>query len=385
MILTIIGYQDAIDDFANIQRLNFKVIEGTKDNKTQNSKVNQEKSIPKEKGVDTMKKNCYKRADGRWQYSKQLNGMLYYAIANTYRELLDKIKNIKPRQIRNVKKVKTSNLTFIQYFETYIETYIKSKNIKENSKREWTYQLETYIKPFVQRIPLTSITTEQLQKVVNAIKFERTRERVIQKIKKVIQKAYISGKIKKDISLGIEKPKRTTTEERLPLTIEEQKAFLQKAKNSKVYAFAIFSLIVGSRREETVNFNMKTDLNEEKSQIHIKGTKTQNADRFVNVSKDFIQFLKDNLPQGRFEYKKDFYTKHISNIFKELNINNCLHGLRHTCSANLYFLGAKDKYRQMQLGHSSIVTTNDIYTNIKQNIEKSSLRELYGDLYPNFD
>ena len=75
----------------------------------------------------------------------------------------------------------------------------------------------------------------------------------------------------------------------------------------------------------------------------------------------------------------------LKKILTKIKINNCLHGLRHTCSANLYFLGARDKYRQSQLGHASITTTNDIYTNIKENIPTRYLRLVYGDLYPTFD
>lgn len=343
------------------------------------------KSTPTEKGVDTMKKHCSRRKDGRWQYSMQRNGYLYYAIASTYRQLLEKIPQIKPRLVKAVKRIKCKDATFIQYFETYIETFVKPKPVQKATKYEWTHQLEKYIKPHVQRLPLESITTEQLQKVINSIKFERTRERVMQKIKKVVQKAYISGKIKKDVSLGLEKLKRTKTQERPPLTLEEQKALLQRAKNSRVYAFVMFSLVVGSRREESVKFNIETDLNEDKMLLHIKGTKTKNADRYVKVSRSFVEFLKSNLIKGKFEYSKDFYTKAVGDLFRDLGIENCLHGLRHTCAANLYFLGANDKYRQMQLGHSSIVTTNDIYTNIKENIAKADLRELYGDLYPQFD
>lgn len=332
-----------------------------------------------------MRKNCTKRKDGRWQYSKQKNGMLWYAIANTYRELIAKIPNIKPRLIKKFKNIRQKVTTLIQYFEAYIETYIKPQPITEQTKKEWTHQLEHYIKPHIQRLPIESITAEHLQKIINSIDKERTRERVLQKLKKVIQKAYLSGKIKADISLTLEKPKRTNIEERPPLTYDEQVKFLEKAKESKDYAFFMFSIIIGSRREETVKFDIETDLDEENKTIHIRGTKTKNADRKVEVSSAFIEFLKNNLKDGTFKFKKDYYTKVARDIFKDAGIKNCLHGLRHTCAANLYFLGAKDKYRQMQLGHSSIVTTNDIYTNIKENIPKEKLLELYGDLYPRFD
>ena len=96
----------------------------TNNTKTQQSKETR-KSTPNElKGVDTMKKNCYHRKDGRWQYSKQENGVLYYTIANTYRELLEKIKQIKPRQIKQIKNVKTKTLTFFSYYVKFRHLFI---------------------------------------------------------------------------------------------------------------------------------------------------------------------------------------------------------------------------------------------------------------------
>ncbi len=336
------------------------------------------------KGVDTMKKNCYKRPDGRWQYSKQQNGYLYYAIANTYRDLLEKIKNIKPRQIRHVQRVKSNVTTFIQYFELYYDTFIKTKKMAKETLLSWNRTLKAIAENF-QRVPLDSLSVESIQKFILRIKQERTREVTYQRVVRVLKKAYATGKLKRDITLGLERPKRETFQERKPLSLEEQIAVLEKAKASKIYAFYVFSIIVGTRREETAKFNYATDVDENKCTIHVKGTKTKNADRNVQVSKGFLNFLKTNLPLGKFKHGKDYYTKHIKELFTESGVDSCLHALRHTCSANLLFLGANDKYRQMQLGHSSIVTTNDIYTNIKENIPKAKLLELYKDLYPAFD
>ena len=67
-----------------------------------------------------MKKNCYKRKDNRWEYKKQENGLKYYTIANTYRELIDKIKNIKPTQINYVSQIKSKTTTFASYFASII-------------------------------------------------------------------------------------------------------------------------------------------------------------------------------------------------------------------------------------------------------------------------
>lgn len=335
-----------------------------------------------------MKKNCYHRKDGRWEYSKQENGLLYYTIANTYRELLEKIKSIKPKQIKQVKRIKTKILTFLQYFKFYIDNYVRTKKLKQESLRSWERTADNYIAKYFPRMPLDKLTTEDIQKFINSIDKERTREIIFQQVVKVLQKAYVTGKIKKDITLGLEKPERQNIKDVPPLNIEEQQALIQKVKNTNLYAFVMFSIIIGSRREETMRFNYDTDVNENKQIIYIKGTKTKQArkaPRQVKVTKAFIQFLKDYLPKGKFDFNICYPTKKIGEIFKELNIKSCLHGLRHTCATNLYFLGAKDKYRQLQLGHASIVTTNDIYTNIKENIPKTKLLEIYGDLYPKFD
>lgn len=333
-----------------------------------------------------MKKNCYRRSDGRWQYSKQQNGYRYYTIANTYRELLEKIPKIKPTLIKEIKHKtnKTNQKTFIQYYQFYIDNYIKNKKIGEKSQKDWQRQLTKDITPAFKYIKLEDITTEKIQNFIDNIDKERKQEMLYQRITKVLKKAYATGKIKRDITLGIEKPKRQNIQERHPLTFHEQIQFLKAIKNTKIYAFAIFSIIVGSRREETMRFEMK-DIDEIKQTIHIKGTKTANADRYVKVSKEFINFLKINI-KDKFNFEISYATHSIGKIFKKLKIKGaCLHSLRHTCSANLYFLGAKDKYRQMQLGHSSMITTNDIYTNIKENISARKLRLIYGDLYPRFD
>ncbi len=336
--------------------------------------------------TDTMRKNCYRRPDGRWQYSKQQNGYRYYAIANTYRELLEKIPKIKPTKKTDVKRIKsTSKMTVIAYFEYFYDSYIKNKELTKSTKHEWWAMINNYIKPNFFRLELEKCSTEQIQKFINSIKKETTRGKIFQKVKKVFLKAFVTGQIKRDVTLGLEKPKQKNKLVRTPMTLEEQKLFVAEAKKSKIYAFCMFSLIVGSRREETLKFDLSKDLDEVKQTIHIHGTKTVNADRKVKVTKAFIDFLKTNMKKNTFDMHPTTATKATKDIFNAIGINKSLHELRHTCSANLYFLGAKDKYRQLQLGHASIVITNDIYTQIKENISEADLRDIYGDLYPRFD
>lgn len=166
---------------------------------TQSQKKKQKKAYSRKwiKRSRHNEKNCYRRTDGRWQYSKQENGLIYYTIANTYRELIAKIDKIQPRQIKQVKRIKTKILTFIEYYKLYIASYVDTKNIKQHTKDIWNILLKKYIAPAFQRVPLEKVTPEQIQKFINSIDKERTREMIYQNIIKVLQKAYITGKIKR--------------------------------------------------------------------------------------------------------------------------------------------------------------------------------------------
>ena len=89
--------------------------------------------------------------------------------------------------------------------------------------------------------------------------------------------------------------------------------------------------------------------------------------------------------QTYFKYNPDYYTKIIQEIYETAGIQNkTLHDLRHTCSTNLLYLGVADKFRQQYLGHANIVMTNDIYTNLQDDITVDGLVKLYNNLYPKF-
>ena len=100
-----------------------------------------------------------------------------------------------------------------------------------------------------------------------------------------------------------------------------------------------------------------------------------------------ITLLKNNAERSEsenyFYYNPDYYTKKIQEIYAKAKIRDkTLHDLRHTCATNLLYLGMPDKFRQQYLGHANIVMTNDVYTNLQDDITKDGLLKLYNNLYP---
>lgn len=319
-----------------------------------------------------------RRSDGRWVYTKTINKKRVYLYAKTQQELINKIKK---------HKIKKETVTFekdIDFIDKWYKT-IKLPNLSEKSKLIYHNTLNNYIKPFFEKRTIKQTKLFELQEFINNIKFERIRIQVYQHVKSIFRYALACGKIKIDIAQALVLPKRKNIITRESLTIEEQSRLLNYIRDHKLETFIIFSIVIGTRRNETLAFEL-SDIDEKKNLLHIKGTKTESADRIIKISNSMIEFLKEhNQTVPYFNFTEDYVTKNVKKIFKNLNMEHCVHSLRHTCSTNLYYLGIRDKERQHILGHKSIVTTNNIYTNLEQDIKKEDVVKLYNNLYYEFD
>ena len=203
----------------------------------------------------------------------------------------------------------------------------------------------------------------------------------MQHTKAIFDYAYSNRYINNNPAIALKLPKKANKETIKPLTIEEQQTLLKNIKGHKLETFIYFSLIFGTRRNETLAFKIE-DINEDKQLLHINGTKTENAQRDIKISKDMINYLKsNNQTNPYFNFTSDFVTKNITKLLKKLKINKTLHALRHTTATNLFYLGYKDKERQQYLGHANITTTNNIYTYLENDIKKEDIHKLYNNLY----
>lgn len=318
-----------------------------------------------------------RRNDGRWVYTKTIDGKRTYFYGKTQQDLISKIKK------GTNKKILPKNITENLINEWYKST--KEPNISELTKEIYNNTLNNYIRPFFKSKNINNVTLYEIQSFINNIDKERTREFVYQHIKSIFRYALATQKIKVDITQALILPRRKNKIIRKSLTIAEQKILLNSLQNNKLKMFIIFSLVIGTRRNETLAFDI-CDINEEKLTLHIKGTKTETADRTIKLSQNMIELLKkNNKTKPYFNFTPTYVTKGVKKIFKNLNMEHCVHSLRHTCSTNLYYLGAREKERQNILGHKSITTTNDIYTNLELDVSKDDVIKLYNNLYPNFD
>ena len=119
--------------------------------------------------------------------------------------------------------------------------------------------------------------------------------------------------------------------------------------------------------------------------LFINGTKNLSSIREIVVGNSIIELLKKYGENKSFK-EDDFIIKNISfygisEWFKKWQIKNNLpiirfHDLRHTHATLLLALGVDIKTISKRLGHSSIVTTMNIYTHVLESLDKSAADKL---------
>ena len=321
-------------------------------------------------------KNIYKRKDGRYEYSKMIDNERIYIIKSTRKELEKEVRELKQRNKIQRNKYLFKNIV-LEWYHNFKEPYIK-----DSAKQVYNTTIYTHILTKLENKNINKFTFKELQLFINSFcDKRRIQEILLQHLKAIFDYAYSNKYITINPTTALKPPKKASREIIKPLTIDEQQKLLQAIKGHKLKTFIFFSLIFGTRRNETLAFKME-DINEDKQLLHINGTKTENAQRDIKISKAMIEYLKEhNISKPYFNFTSDYVTKYTTKLLKSIGIEKSLHSLRHTTATNLFYLGYRDKERQQYLGHANITTTNNIYTYLENDINKEDIHRLYNNFY----
>ena len=185
-----------------------------------------------------------------------------------------------------------------------------------------------------------------------------------------------SNILKKDVTLGIKRPKK---EKKLPsvLTKEETKKILSSLETKKSKLIASLMYACGMRVSEIINLKINDfDFEEKIGQIRqAKGKK----DRIFNIPQFLLNDLKKQFKKQKEKNQEYLFTgpkgrlssrniqKIVSNAAKRAGINKHVscHTLRHSFATHLLENNVDIRKIQELLGHSNLSTTQ-IYTHVSQ-------------------
>ncbi len=324
-------------------------------------------------------KNITKRKDGRWQAYFTHNKKRYFIYDTNKKTCYKKLIELKTKLTGESPKHRENPKTnFFDFAKMWYEKF-KKNNIKDSTKEMYLNCINKHLSKINE--DFKDITTLKLQNFLNKLGNTRTKEITYICLKQIFKKAKELEIIQKDPTEYLTKGK-IVKKERLNLNLQEQKTILANLnQQDKFSQLILFYLLTGARRNEALYLPIK---NITKEYVLIEGTKTKNAFRYVKVSEKLSQMLLKNQNETLFEYSEKYVEKKFRNFCKNIEIKATIHQLRHTYSTNLYYLGAKDKERQVFLGHSSSILTNDIYTHLDPTITKEDIVNLYKGFYPTF-
>ena len=311
----------------------------------------------------------------------------YEVRADTLEELGAKLER-KKRELEDNKQ-KESNILVKEWAEQCFNTY--KTNLRENSRKTTWDRINRCILKNIGDMRLKSVTPLNCQEVLNLQKGKSKSHinKVTHDLKFIFSHAVYNDLIPKDPTLLLQKPQGTYTPHRA-ITEYERNLFEKIALTDRKYYWALLMLYCGCRPNESYNCKLSDIFFiDETPMLHIRGTKSVNADRNVPVPLKFWEIIK-NLPKD--EYISMYNRKQIEpyakqrlwkQIWRAMNIeagttvyrNQLMepyeipksfqpYCLRHEFCSDLARRGIDIRIAQKLMGHSDISLTANLYTHV---------------------
>lgn len=294
------------------------------------------------------------------------------------------------------KPVQTSNTTLEQYLTQWVES---AKKIRESTRSGYRGEINKFIIPNIGKIRLSCLTTDHIQGMIDKVQREGASVRTTHILRNILSKALRSAEGKNLVKTDIMKYVELDTyepEERVVWSEEEGQIFLNAIKGHKYQLFFALYMTYGLRRGEAIpltwgNVDFKNKLIYIKKQYTYHGRnlvvcalKTKKSTRVLPLLPHIESMLKE-IKGEQEPPKNSLIISDNGKLVKPSSINYefnrlieqnhltkvVLHSLRHFVATQLKNANVTIKDAQEILGHSSPLTTMQVY----QHCDTKSTRE----------
>ncbi|MDP4181937.1 MAG: site-specific integrase [Bacillota bacterium] len=363
-----------------------------------------------------LKKDKAKRENGEGSITELKNGtyMGKIQIDGVRRSVYGKskpevVRKIQQLSITSINGLKDSSVMKLETWMLFWLENFKKLKLKPKTYEVYETQSKHHLWPELGHITLKDLNALQIQKYINE-KSKRLSAATVRKqfniLNSSLEKALANDMISKNPCKHIELPILEQKEIKA-FTQEEERNFLENAKDDKLYVLFILALDTGLRLGELLALNW-SDIDFENSEIRVnknliyvkdfKGAtqnknilivqdtpKTKSSIRKVPVTVRAMKLLQ--------EYKSDrnlvFCTRtnnYISprnversfvRIAKKAGIDDCnFHSARHTYATRLFELGVPVNVVSKLLGHAKTSITSDIYISVIPQLKTDAVKVL---------
>ncbi len=361
--------------------------------------------------------NIRKRKDGRWEgrYTAghdPTSGKPIYknVLGKTQAEVKEKLKRA-IEETRGLDIVKAGQYTLGQWMDVWFENYAKLK-VRPSSHQTYKGYINNHIKPYVGNIPLSKLTSLDLQKLYKMLLTEGRIDRIESKN----QPKGLSAKTVRNINQIIASALNLAKEQKLlysnpadacalpkvehremkTLPVEQLTSFLREAKETGVYEMYYIELATGLRRGELLGLKWQDidmvngTIRVQRQVARIDGEiveaplKTKNSYRTVSIGPDAIEVLKEQKKKvGDSEYvfpspnggpiSPDSVLNMLHRVLERAGLPKIrFHDLRHTFATLALQNGVDIKTVSGMLGHFSAGFTLDTYAHVTTSAQREA-------------
>ena len=287
------------------------------------------------------------------------------------------------------------NKKFEEYYRDWLIANGKNK-LSDKQQYWYDHALDLFLAHFGEDILIKNITRNEYQKFISNYSNGRTSETVRKVhlyISSCIKDSIYDGYLKKDPTYkvsykGTKLPKKESVKFLTILEYEQLRKYFKRKYDKSTLVLYIL-LITGARFSEVNRMTYK-DLYYKPGLIHLPGTKTENADREIEVSDSDLSYIKKAIAKHPQKINGELFglsQTAISKVFKKakikFNIEDAItpYSLRHTHASYLISKGISIEYISKRLGHANISITLDVYTHLLDEHKKEQgqcVRELFS-------
>lgn len=342
----------------------------------------------------------------KYEYTKSFSfdGKRYRVYGNTLEEAIEK-KALKIRDLEQGRVTISGAMKVSEWVDRCLLAY--KPNVSENYLSQMKGRIDKHILSEIGNLPVKSIKPLQCQAILNA-QSDMSKSHIIklhQELCFIFEKAVENKIILENPAAHLVRPQGHEGHRR-SLTEKERTHFLKVCEKEPRFILFEFMLYCGCRPSEAMGLQ-GMDIEEKNGRcfLHIRGTKTANADRLVplpdvlrdkvvNVSPfDYLAKTKANTPHSRTSYKR--LTERLK---REMNLSMGCRSyrsellppfpladdftpyiLRHTYCTDLQKKGIDVRVAQKLMGHADIRTTANIYTHQDMETLESAYDILSGN------
>lgn len=234
----------------------------------------------------------------KYEYRKTFTfeGRRYAVYGNTPEDVTEK-KALKLRDLEESRVILNRSTTVREWAKVCITTY--KVNVSEKSRKNTEGLLENHILDHIGNMTISQVKPVHCQGILNdmAGMSKDMIVKVHQLLNLIFKTARENQLIINEPTSGIVRPEGSVSHRR-SITDEERRALLKVCEDPKYIPF-LFMLYCGCRPAEALKIR-SNDISpiEDVMALHIRGTKTKNADRYVPLPLDFLSYVNEVSPGG---------------------------------------------------------------------------------------